>query len=203
MSQIALISGSPAKISRSALLLDEAGRRLARAGHQLLRIEVRELPPAALLAADANNEAIARCLAGVTASDAVLIATPVYKASYSGLLKIFLDLLPQKALDGKPVLPIATGGSLAHLLSLDYALKPVLAALGAAHTLPNIFGTDQDIVKAEDGSYRPHPYLIQRLEDSLQQLTRHLDDHRELRWYRQRFPRAYEEGASALADEAA
>ncbi len=57
----------------------------------------------------------------------MVIGTPVYKAAYSGLLKSLLDLLPQYALAGKTVLPLATGGSTAHVLAIDYALRPVLA----------------------------------------------------------------------------
>jgi SsuE family FMN reductase len=67
----------------------------------------------------------------LAAADAVVVTTPVYKAAYSGLLKVFLDLLPQYALRGKPVLPLATGGTPAHVLVIDYALRPVLTSLGA------------------------------------------------------------------------
>ena len=74
------------------------------------------------------------------------MATPVYKAAYSGLLKAFLDLLPSSALAEKGVLPIATAGSLAHCLVLEYALKPVLAALGASTFLPAVCLLDTDFV---------------------------------------------------------
>lgn len=70
-------------------------------------------------------------MALVDETDALVVATPIYQAAYSGLLKTFLDLLPQHAFAGKPVLPLATGGSPAHVLALDYALRPVLTALGA------------------------------------------------------------------------
>ncbi len=63
---------------------------------------------------------------------AVVVATPIYKAAYTGGLKALFDILPQSALRGKTVLPLATGGSPAHLLAIDYALKPVLSALGAS-----------------------------------------------------------------------
>lgn len=53
------------------------------------------------------------------------------KAAYTGLLKAFLDLLPQYALGGKTVLPLVTGGTPAHVLAVDYALRPVLASMGA------------------------------------------------------------------------
>jgi hypothetical protein len=55
----------------------------------------------------------------------------VYKASFSGALKTLLDLFPERALEGKVVLPFATGGTIAHMLAVDYALKPVLSALKA------------------------------------------------------------------------
>ena len=65
-------------------------------------------------------------LAQVANAQLIVVATPVYKAAYSGLLKVFLDLLPQTALAGKTVLPLATGGSPHHMLALDCALRPVL-----------------------------------------------------------------------------
>lgn len=72
-------------------------------------------------------------IAEVDLADALVVATPVYKASYSGVLKTFLDVLPQKAFARKAVLPLATGGTIAHLLSIDYALRPVLLSLCPRH----------------------------------------------------------------------
>ena len=69
----------------------------------------------------------------VAAAEAIVLVTPIYKAAYSGLLKLFLDLLPQFALTDKVVLPLATAGSPAHVLALDYALRPVLSSLGVRH----------------------------------------------------------------------
>jgi FMN reductase len=93
-----------------------------------------------------------RAIAQVAAADAVVISTPVYKASYAGILKAFLDLLPQDGLDGKLVLPVATGGSQSHMLALDYALRPVLASLSARFILPSIYTTsDQLQWNAENG----------------------------------------------------
>ena len=69
-----------------------------------------------------------------------------------------LDLLDEKALAGKVVLPIATGGSPAHLLALEYGLKPVLSALGARHILAGVYATDKQV--RVDG--RPAPYRRRR-----------------------------------------
>ena len=143
---ILLLGGSPAAISSTGRFLEHLGERLAQHGHRVHRLQVRELPAHALLHADTADLAIKRALAAVADADAVVIATPVYKASFTGLLKAFLDLLPQDGLAGKLVLPLATGGSQSHMLALDYALRPVLHALDARHVLTSIYATSQQLV---------------------------------------------------------
>src|SRR5262249_12100969 len=83
--------------------------------------------------ADTGEGAVARALSSIENADGVLVVTPTHHASYSGLVKLFLDLLPKRALAGKAVLPLVIVGSRAHVLALDYALLPVLNALGARH----------------------------------------------------------------------
>jgi FMN reductase len=136
---ILLISGSPAQPSSSSRLLQHIGERLAVLGHRY------NLPSRALLLGLADDPSVQRALQAVREADAVVIATPIYKASFAGVLKAFLDLLPQDGLAGKVVLPIATGGSQAHLLALDYALRPVLQALEARQVLASIFATPQQL----------------------------------------------------------
>lgn len=146
---ILLIGGSPAATSSTGRLLDHVGEKLALHGHRYSKLQVRDLPPQALLHADTSDLAIKRALAAVAAADAVVIATPVYKASFTGILKAFLDLLPQDGLAGKLVLPLATGGSQSHMLALDYALRPVLHALDARHVLTSVYATSQQLVWVE------------------------------------------------------
>lgn len=120
-------------------------RRLTHAGFDTAHLAVRALPAADLLSARRGEPEIRRALAAVAEADGLVIATPVYKASYTGLLKAFLDLLPQDGLAGKTILPLATGGSLAHVLTIDYALRPVLAALGARHVTAGRFILDSSV----------------------------------------------------------
>jgi FMN reductase len=143
---ILLLAGSPSAPSRSTRLLHYTGERLALLGHRTFQLKVRDLPATALLQADFGNAGLAAAKALVADAAALVIATPVYKAAYSGVLKAFLDLLPQDGLKGKLVLPLATGGSQSHMLALDYALRPVLSALGARHVLPSIYATDAQVV---------------------------------------------------------
>lgn len=143
---ILLLAGSPSSPSRSTRLLHYSGERLALLGYRTHELQVRDLPATALLQADFADAGLAAARALVADADALVIATPVYKAAYSGVLKTFLDLLPQDGLKGKLVLPLATGGSQSHMLALDYALRPVLSALGARHVLPSIYATDAQVL---------------------------------------------------------
>lgn len=168
---IVSLSGSPSPRSRSAWLLQLAQARLQSAAHEQHAIVVRELPAHALVAADTADRSVRDAIARVAAADLLIVATPIYKAAYSGLLKLFLDLLPQDALRGKAVLPIATGGSLAHLLAMDYALKPVLSALGARDILDGVFATDAQLRVHASGGYAPDEALVERLNRALQPLV--------------------------------
>lgn len=163
---VLLIAGSPSAPSRSTALLDAVGERLARRGARIERINTRDLPAQALLLAEWAHPAIAHAMAQVAQARVVVVATPVYKAAYSGVLKVFLDLLSQSALKGKTVLPLATGGSPHHMLALDYALRPVLQALSARHILPGIYATDAQITLTPGGAYRVHDDLAHRLDDA-------------------------------------
>jgi FMN reductase len=80
-------------------------------------------------------------------------------------------LLPQKALVGKVVLPIATGGTIAHLLSIDYALKPVLSELGARNFISTIYAVDKQIQRHVDGSIQLDEEIEQRFQISLTELA--------------------------------
>src|SRR5690606_24241729 len=75
--------------------------------------------------------------------------SPVYKASYTGLLKLFLDVLPQHVLNDKWVAPVFIGGTIAHLLSVEFAFKPVAAALGARRFAPAVYAVDLQVTRAE------------------------------------------------------
>lgn len=165
------ISGSPSARSRSAALLALAEQRLAAQTRLSTTLPLRDLPAAALLAADVHDSAIRQAITLVAAADVVLVATPIYKAAYSGLLKVFLDLLPQEALRGKTVLPLATGGSATHLLALDYALKPVLSALGARDILDGVFATDAQLPFTAEGVATAAPELSERLDRALAPLA--------------------------------
>ncbi len=165
------LAGSPSQRSRSGVLLDVAGDWLRQRGIEVVNYQVRDFDAQDLLHARFDSPMVRQLIEHVALADGLLIATPVYKASFSGVLKAVLDLLPERALAHKVVLPIASGGSVAHMLAVDYALKPVLSALKAQEMLHGVYAVDAQISYAEAG--RPAslaPELQERLEESLQQL---------------------------------
>jgi FMN reductase len=167
---IVTVSGSPSPASRTALIAREAGRRLAGAGFEVASIDVRDLPAEDLLQARTESPPIRDAAALLARAAGLVIATPVYKAAYSGLLKTFLDLLPQFGLAGKAVLPLATGGSMAHVLAIDYALRPVLASMGARQIVAGLFFLDKQLEKTEDGGLRIDPMLEGRFAELVDEL---------------------------------
>ena len=80
----------------------------------------------------------------VLAADALIAVTPVFNASYSGLFKLFFDVVERDALAGMPVLVAATGGTPRHSLVLDHAMRPLFAYLGAATVPTGVFAAAED-----------------------------------------------------------
>lgn len=178
MAKIALIIGSPSSKSRLFGLTQRVEEQLQQAGHELAWVSAAELPAEELLRADFGSPAIQEALAAIAAADAVVIASPVYKAAYSGALKTILDLIPQKGLQGKVILPLFIGGTIAHLLAVDYALKPVVAALGGTHILSGVFAVDQWVSRLENGGYALEEQLRERLDEAVGELNRELARYR-------------------------
>ncbi|GIP16135.1 FMN reductase (NADPH) [Paenibacillus montaniterrae] len=167
MSRIVIINGANAASSR----VNAVQQYIEKTIDEVASIEVFKLPAEDLLTANFNSEHIQAVNRIVEKAEAVVVLTPVYKAAYSGILKTYLDLLPQKGLEHKTILPIAVGGSLAHLLSLEYALKPVLSVLGATTILQPVYLIDKQIERLENGSFSIAEEAIERIDKELNRLA--------------------------------
>ncbi|GAA2759097.1 NADPH-dependent FMN reductase [Actinopolymorpha rutila] len=130
-SVVALI-GNPRRNSRTRELTEELSRRLVDSlglpGAVLEVVDLAELGGAVLDGGPAVDEA----LATVTSASVLVAATPVYKASYTGLLKAFLDRLGGGALSGVAAVPMTVAGAPIHRLVADVHLRPLLVELGAS-----------------------------------------------------------------------
>jgi FMN reductase len=90
----------------------------------------------------------------VTGADGLIAVTPIFNASYSGLFKTFFDVLDKEALEGRPVLIGATGGTARHSLALDFAVRPMLAYLRAQVVPTAVYAATEDWAGPGDLSAR-------------------------------------------------
>ncbi len=109
-------------------------------------INLRELghPLLDYLFSNVPSSAVRQAYADVEKADLILAVTPTYQASYSGLFKLFWDMLPDGAARGKHALLAATGGTGRHGLMIDHTLRPLFAYLGAVPLPTALFAATQD-----------------------------------------------------------
>jgi FMN reductase len=91
-----------------------------------------------------SSEQLQAAIDRVATADAVIAATPVYKAGISGLFKSFVDVLDNDLLVAKPVLLTATGGSARHALVIDDQMRPLFAYLRALTLPTSIYAAPED-----------------------------------------------------------
>ena len=172
MTLIVAIAGSPSAKSKSTELIRKVFLQLEEIGFTTKLILVTDLSAEELIyGATQDSQNLKNVTEHIERAAGVVIATPVYKAPYSGVLKAFLDLLPQKSLAGKTVLPIMTAGSDKHLLAIDYALKPVLSALGATQILNGFFVADDRVKRDQFGLLSLDEETEQRLVEQVSLLV--------------------------------
>ena len=120
----------------------------------------------------ADLDASARAaLEVVLSADALVVGSPVYKGSYTGLFKHLIDLVDPLALAGKPVLLTATGGGDRHALVIEHQLRPLFGFF-EARTLPTgLYAADRDFTDGQPSS----PVLLDRLGRAVGQLAPFFD----------------------------
>ena len=127
-----------------------------------LREHARELADNLLTGFPAEN--LRRAVDAVSGADGLIVVTPVFAASYSGLFKTFTDVLDPEALAGKPVLLAATGGTARHSLALEHAMRPLFSYLRALTVPTAVFAASQDWAGgSEAGGDRSVPPLSARV----------------------------------------
>lgn len=171
MTQAVIIYGGNSKQSRLIAIHQKVENLLTKQKVQHQSIFVHELPAEDLITANFSSKAILTANEQVEKADFVIVLTPIYKASYTGILKTYLDLLPQKALEGKTIIPIAIGGSIGHLLALEYALNPILSVLGASTIQHPVFIIDKQIDRLKNDEFLINPEANERLENAFHEIV--------------------------------
>lgn len=122
-------------------------------------------------AVEAERAALEAAVELVSSASVLVVGTPVYKGSYTGLLKSFLDVLPPHALAGVVVVPVTVSAAPSHKLLADLALRPVLAELGASVPTPPVALEETDLDDLQlvlSGWVRHNAGLIQATTIALQ-----------------------------------
>ncbi|HEY5980645.1 MAG TPA: FMN reductase [Microlunatus sp.] len=159
MTRVVVLTAGLRQPSSSRLLADRlavATTGVLRGRGQTVEIETVELREYAreltnhLLTGFAAGR-LAQLIERVTRADALIVVSPIFSGSYSGLFKTFFDVLEPEVLAGKPVLIGATGGTARHSLALDYALRPLFSYLRtvvvptAVYAAPEDWGSDAQL----------------------------------------------------------
>lgn len=174
MTTVTVVSAGLRSPSSTRLLADQLADAVrTRLGDVDVRhVEVREHAHAiadALLTGFASGE-LREALDQVESADALVVVTPTFQASYSGLFKSFVDLVDEDALRGTPVLVAATGGTERHSLVLEHALRPLFAHLRAFVLPTGVYAATADF--GGEGA----PALSRRIDRAADELATVLGD---------------------------
>jgi len=97
-----------------------------------------------------GSEEIQRAIQQVMQAEVLVVGSPVYKASYTGVLKAFCDHIAHDQLAGKFAIPLMVGGSLQHYLALETHLRPLLVELGATCATPGLYVVETELDQLDE-----------------------------------------------------
>ncbi|AZA08219.1 CE1759 family FMN reductase [Corynebacterium pseudopelargi] len=151
MNAITIVSAGLSRPSSTLRLAEAIAAQFP--GEKISTVEIRELLPdlAQAMAGGGLSAPLEQAISKLVDAHALIIATPVMKASYSGMLKLFFDVLDPSLLQGKPVVLAATGGSGRHALMLDHAMRPLLNFMRATVVPTGVFATAEDLASLGTG----------------------------------------------------
>jgi FMN reductase len=157
--RLVVISAGTGEPSSTRMLVDRIAQKSVDALRELgvpATVGVVELAPLAVDIAHATvaslpSDELQATIEKVASADALIAATPVYKAGISGLFKSFVDLLDNDLLIAKPVLLAATAGSSRHALIVDDQMRPLFAYMRALTLPTSVFAAPEDWGNSELG----------------------------------------------------
>lgn len=132
---VVVVVGNPQVGSRTRTAAESVAALLANGG----TIETIDLGEHGSALLEWGSPVVADLKATVLGASVLVVASPTYKAAYTGLVKLFLDQFGSGELGGIPTIPVMTGGSAIHSLAVEVHLRPVLVEIGASCPTPGLF----------------------------------------------------------------
>jgi FMN reductase len=145
--QLVSLSGNLTAPSRTRALVDHAVEEISRRLDIVhTPISIAELAPdlAGLIDYKKIPPRVAEALKAIAGADLLVVGSPVYKGSFTGLFKHLIDFVDPAALTGVPVLLTATGGTDRHALVIEHQLRPLFAFFKALTLPTGVFALDVD-----------------------------------------------------------
>jgi FMN reductase len=143
---IVVVCGNPKANSRTLGVAEEVAKQAASAaGRGNVSTHIIDLANFGGQLFDWSSESVKAAVAALSAADLAVIASPTYKASYTGLLKSFLDWFGQTGLANVVAVPVMVGGSAVHALAPEVFLRPLLVEIGAIVPTRGLFILDAEL----------------------------------------------------------
>ena len=163
-------AGSSSRPSRTRNLVETIARTVAvRLDAETSIFDLTSIHPSLGATLDAREAPpdLAALIETISTADALIVGSPVYKGTYTGLFKHLFDLIEPKALKDKPIVLSATGGSERHALVLDHGLRPLFAFFSADILATGLYATEADFVDHQPQSAT----LLSRIDRTVEELT--------------------------------
>ena len=146
MSRLGVVVGNPKARSRTLTVAQAVADRTAEAlGLTVDERVVVDLADLTHGLFDWSSAEVRAAVEAVAACDLLVVASPTYKAAYTGLLKSFLDWFPTTGLSGVTTVPVMVGAGAAHALAVEVHLRPVLVEIGASLPTRGLYVLEQEL----------------------------------------------------------
>jgi FMN reductase len=151
VSTVGVVVGNPKPRSRTLTVAQVVARAAAGAaglaGADHTTVDLADLGPRLF---DWSSTEVRAAVDAIRNCTLAVVASPTYKASYTGLLKSFLDWFSTTDLDGVTVVPVMVGAGLQHMLAVEVHLRPVLVELGATLPTRGLYVTEDRLDALDD-----------------------------------------------------
>ncbi len=142
--RVTVVAGNPRAGSRTLHAAQECARQIADAigASEVESVDLAELGVALL---EWNNDTVTRVRDAMRSSTVLVVASPTYKATYTGLLKLLFDQIGADELLGTVAVPLMVGGAPNHALAVDTHLRPLLIEVGCSCPTQGLYVLEADL----------------------------------------------------------